>query len=224
MVSRVFAEMAAVWQPPCPRDGGDVARIASSSISCGTPTTPSSAPSKIGRSNGRRLDRAYASVRSRLTPQAYRTVKEPLESEGDSLGSISGRSTACWRGTTRDTRPCSGAAAGPVAGRKVDARARTALPQAVAELRAARNVHGGARGLRARGRPAPSRRRSRRARGPEPAGRALVGVLLPGDEPRAAAVRQIFPEPAKRHEHGARHADEEVDVRDAPDPPREEAA
>ncbi len=31
------------------------------------------------------LDRAYTSVRSRLTPQAYRTVKELLESEGDSL-------------------------------------------------------------------------------------------------------------------------------------------
>jgi hypothetical protein len=31
------------------------------------------------------LDRAYTSVRSRLTPQAYRTVKELLDSEGDSL-------------------------------------------------------------------------------------------------------------------------------------------
>jgi hypothetical protein len=31
------------------------------------------------------LDRAYASVRSRLTAQAYRTIKELIESEGDSL-------------------------------------------------------------------------------------------------------------------------------------------
>jgi hypothetical protein len=31
------------------------------------------------------LDRAYASVRSRLPAQAYRTVKELIESEGDSL-------------------------------------------------------------------------------------------------------------------------------------------
>jgi hypothetical protein len=31
------------------------------------------------------LDRAYASVRSGLTPQAYRTVKELLDSEGDTL-------------------------------------------------------------------------------------------------------------------------------------------
>ncbi len=174
------------------------------------------------------LDRAYASVRSRLTPQAYRTVKELLESEGDSLEIYQWT----FNGMLAWDDPRHAAMLGErfaqrlwQAGRKVDAlelaqRCRKLSPSFVPPGR----VHGGARRLRPRARPAPPRRRAHRACRSEPACVVLVGVLVPRDEPGAAAVGQVLPEPAKRHEHGARHADEKIDVCDAPDPPRDEAA
>ena len=57
-----------------------------------------------------------------------------------------------------------------------------------------------------------------------PARPRSVRVHRPRDQPRAASVGQVLPEPAQRYDHGARHADQEVDVREAPDPPREPAA
>ena len=58
-----------------------------------------------------------------------------------------------------------------LAGRSQDrrSRARATMPQAFAELRAPGRVHGGARRLRTRARPAPPRRRAYRARRSEPA-------------------------------------------------------
>ena len=73
--------------------------------------------------------------------------------------------------------------------------------------------------MRARARPPPPRRRARRARCRQRARlRALVRVLVAGDQPRAAAVGQVFPEPAERHEHGARHADRESRCARCPKP------
>src|SRR5215471_9749000 len=57
-----------------------------------------------------------------------------------------------------------------------------------------------------------------------PAAERSVRVLGPRDEPRAAPVGQVLPEPTQRHHDRARYADQEVDVREAPDPPREPAA
>ena len=45
----------------------------------------------------------------------------------------------------------------------------------------------------------------------------------PGDQPRAALERDVVPRPVERHDDAVAEADEEVDVRDAPQQPGEEA-
>ena len=157
------------------------------------------------------LDRAYASVRSGLPAQAYRTVKELVASERDSLEIYQW----VFNGMLAWDDPKHAAMFGERfaarlwdADRKVDAlelaeRCRKMSPSFVppaafvAELAAyARSIgrHRSADELTAVASSAPPAR--------------LVRVLVAGDQPRAAAIGQVLPQPAKRDEHGARHADQ----------------
>jgi hypothetical protein len=164
------------------------------------------------------LDRAYASVRSGLPQQAYRTVKELIASESDSL------EIHQWtfNGMLAWDEPRHAALLGErfaarlwEAGRKIDAldlaqRCRKLSPEFappatfVAELAAyARSIG-----------------RHRLADDLD----ASVGIRAARDESGAAAVGHVFPKPSQRHDDGARHADQKENVRDAPDPPREPTA
>ena len=174
------------------------------------------------------LDRAYASVRSGLPAQAYRTVKELIDSEGDSLEIYQWT----FNGMLAWDDPRHAAMLGERfakrlwhAGRKIDAlelaqRCRKLSPSFVPPAAFTAELAAYAREL-GRHRLADELAELAAA---NRACVALIGVLLARDEPCAAAVGQVLPEPAKRHEHGARHADQKIDVRDAPDPPRDEAA
>ena len=152
-------------------------------------------------------------MRSGLPAQAYRTVKELIDSEGDSLeiyqwtfnGMLAWDDSrhAAMLGERFAKRLWE-------EGRKLDAlelaqRCRKLSPSFVPPAAFTAELAAYAREL---GRHR-ARRRPRRARGGESRRGSLVGVLLARDEPRAAAVGQVLPKPAKRHQHGARHADQE---------------
>lgn len=164
------------------------------------------------------LDRAYASVRSGLPAQAYRTVKELIADEGDSLEIYQWT----FNGMLAWDEPRHAALLGErfaarlwEAGRKIDAldlaqRCRKLSPEFappaafVAELAAyARSIG--------------------RHRLADDLG-ASVGIRAASDESGTAAIGHVFPKPSQRHDDGARYADEKENVRDAPNPPREPTA
>jgi hypothetical protein len=164
------------------------------------------------------LDHAYASVRGGLALQGYRTVKELVDREGDSLEVYQW----AFNGMLAWDEPRHAALFGErfaarlwQAGRKVDAldlaqRCRKLSPAFVPPAAFVVELAGYARSLG----------RHRLADDLE----ASIGGGTAGDEARAAAVGEVLPEPAQRHHDGARHPDEKVDVRDAPEPPRRPTA
>lgn len=164
------------------------------------------------------LDQAYASLRGGLAPQAYRTVKELVAREGESLEIYQWT----FNGMLEWDEPRHAVLLGERfaarlwdEGRKVDAlelaqRCRKLSPAFAPPAAFVRELAAYARSLN----------RHRLADDLE----ASVGAGAAGDEPRAAAVGEVLPEPTQRHHDRARYADEKIDVRDAPEPPREPTA
>lgn len=164
------------------------------------------------------LDHAYASLRGGLTSQAYRTVKELVARERETLEIYQWT----FNGMLAWDDPRHAVLLGErfaarlwEVGRKIDA-----LELAGRCLRLSPAFAPPAAFVRELARYARSLNRHRLADDLE----ASIGVGAARNEARAAAVGEVLPEPAQRDDDRARHADEEIDVRDAPEPPRGPAA
>jgi hypothetical protein len=164
------------------------------------------------------LDRAYTSVRGGLPQQGYRTVKELVESEGESLEVYQWtfNGMLAWDEPRHAALFAERFAARLwQAGRKVDALELAQRCRKLSTAFAPPTVFVAELAAYAR-----SLGRHRLADDLE----ASIGGGAAGDEPRAATVGEVLPEPTQRHHDGARHADEKEDVGDPPQPPRRPTA